>query len=74
VDGPRRGTVVTFDPARGLGEVVDGDGHRFPFHCTAIADGSRTIPVGAAVVFLIGPGHQGRWEARSLQPVDPGAA
>ena len=67
--GPHRGSVASFDPRRGLGEVNDEDGASYGFHATAIADGSRRIEVGASVVFTISPGHRGRYEARSLTPV-----
>lgn len=62
----RFGTVSAFDVARGLGEVEADDGQRLPFHCTAIADGSRTIPVGARVAFEPAAGHRGLSEARQL--------
>jgi hypothetical protein len=62
------GTVTTFDGPRGLGEVTDAAGVRYPFHCTEIADGSRTIPLGAAVEFVVIPGLLGRWEAGGLTP------
>ncbi|MGH9035153.1 MAG: cold-shock protein [Acidimicrobiia bacterium] len=62
------GVVVSFDPARGLGEVEVADGRRYPFHCTRIADGSRTIPVGAKVEFVVVPGLPGRWEASGIRP------
>jgi cold shock CspA family protein len=67
--GLRHGRVASFDPARGLGE----DGTAFGFHATAIADGSRTIEVGAVVTFTVAPGHRGRYEARSLAPADVGS-
>jgi cold shock protein len=38
----------------------------YPFHCTAIVDGTRTIAVGTRVEFEIVAGHQGRWEARAI--------
>ncbi|HVC26072.1 MAG TPA: hypothetical protein VND23_09965 [Acidimicrobiales bacterium] len=60
------GTVVQFDDERGLGEVVAADRRRHPFHCTAIADGSRHVDVGAAVRFSLAPGHAGRLEARDV--------
>ena len=63
---PVLGPVVAFDAARGLGTVEAGDGRRLPFHCTAIADGSRTVEVGAAVAFVVVAGHLGRAEARGL--------
>ena len=62
-----RGRVVEFDDAKGYG-TVEGDDGRFFFHCTAIADGSRTISVGAEVDYEVTPGHQGRWEATRLSP------
>lgn len=66
-----RGVVRDFDEARGLGTVVaDGDGGEYGFHCTQIADGSRTIDVGAVVEFDVVAGHRGRWEAAALRP-DP---
>lgn len=62
------GTVVAFDEHRGLGEIEVGDGRRFPFHCTQIADGTRTIAVGAAVQFTLMAGPGGRWEAARVGP------
>jgi cold shock CspA family protein len=67
--GPHHGRVASFDPARGLGAVDDDDGTSFGFHATAIADGSRHIAVGTAVVFTVSPGHRGLYEARTLEPV-----
>lgn len=64
------GVVAAFDESRGLGTVrVDDGGDEVPFHCTAIADGSRTIAVGRAVRFRLMPGRLGRWEADALAPV-----
>jgi CspA family cold shock protein len=60
------GTVTAFDGPRGLGEVTATDGAVFPFHCTQIADGTRTIPVGAAVDFAKVPGLLGTWEAGDI--------
>ena len=67
--GPRHGRVTSFDAARGLGTVHDDAGPAYGFHATAIADGSRRIEVGAAVTFVVIPGHRGRYEARSLVTV-----
>jgi cold shock CspA family protein len=61
------GVVVSFDTARGLGEIEDGEGRRFLFHCTRIAGGTRTIPVGAKVEFVVVPGLPGRWEASDIR-------
>jgi CspA family cold shock protein len=64
-----RGTVVEFDEAKGYGAVEDGErGTRYFFHCTQIADGSRTIDSGAAVEFDVVAGRMGRWEAVALRP------
>ncbi len=68
---PMRGTVTEFDDPRGLGVVTSEDGTTYPFHCTQIADGTRTIDVGAAVTFTVRPGHLGRWEAAQLSSVGP---
>jgi len=65
---PHRGTVSRFDEPRGLGEVTAEDGTAYPFHCTAVADGSRTIAEGTAVTFEVAAGRMGRWEATRLTP------
>ncbi|CAN5709756.1 hypothetical protein BH20ACT2_BH20ACT2_11050 [soil metagenome] len=67
--GTRTGTVTTFDEHKGYGTVTDGDGSAWFFHCTAIADGSRTIPAGADVRFAVIAGRLGRWEATDLRAV-----
>jgi cold shock CspA family protein len=58
--------VVRFDAHAGYGTVRDDDGQEFFFHCTAIADGTRSIEADAAVEFEVAPGHHGRWEAHNL--------
>jgi cold shock CspA family protein len=63
---PARGVVAEFDEARGTGCVKDEDGRGWFFHCTQIADGTRTIAVGAPVSFEVRPGHLGRWEAAAI--------
>jgi CspA family cold shock protein len=76
VTGSRRlaGTVVRFDEAVGLGDIeaVAGPGagpaDRYPFHCTQIGDGSRTVAVGARVTFGLLAGRAGRWEAADIRP------
>jgi CspA family cold shock protein len=66
-----RGTVGEFDEAKGYGTVRAEDGTDLFFHCTQIADGTRTIAVGTAVEFDVVPGHNGRWEAAAVgQPSD----
>lgn len=59
--------MAEFDEAAGYGTVHDADGEWF-FHCTAIADGSRSIERGAVVAFALSPGHLGRMEARDIRP------
>ena len=61
------GTVTEFDQDKGWGMVRAADGTDYWFHCTAIADGTRSIEVGTAVEFEIVAGHQGRWEASNLR-------
>ena len=70
--GVRRGWVASFDFERGLGVVVDERRRELRFHCTAIADGSRSIHPGTTVVFAVRPGHLGRMEAWDVTPVEPG--
>jgi cold shock CspA family protein len=62
------GKVSAFDERRGLGEITADDATVYPFHCTVIADGTRTIEVGAPVKFEVVPGHLGRWEAAEIKP------
>jgi cold shock CspA family protein len=60
--------VASFDRTRGLGRVTESDGTEYAFHATAIADGSRSIELDAAVVFTLAPSHGGSFEARTLTP------
>jgi cold shock CspA family protein len=62
-----RGTVESFDEHAGLGAVVDVNGIRYPFHCTQIAGGGRTIDQGVTVEFDVVAGHLGQWEAAALR-------
>jgi cold shock CspA family protein len=59
------GLVVEFDEPRGLG-VVEAEGERYPFHCTALLDGTRAVEVGTAVSFEVRPAGMGRWEATEI--------
>lgn len=73
--GPRVGRVDSFDDARGVGTVVDDEnGTAYQFHCTAITDGTRTVPVGTVVTFEIAPSHLGRLEARTVGALPSRAA
>ena len=61
------GTVAAFDEAAGWGTVRTDAGDDHFFHCAAIADGTRTIPVGERVRFQVVPGPMGRWEAAHIE-------
>ena len=63
----KRGKVERFDEDVGLGAVRAEEGELYPFHCTALVDGSRTVAVGAEVEFEVVAGHRGTWEARGLE-------
>ena len=65
------GTVTAFDEEKGYGTVRGDDGVEHFFHCTAVADGSRKIDVGAHVTFDVVAGHLGRWDASGLSPGNP---
>jgi cold shock CspA family protein len=60
------GTVTEFDEARGLGTITAADGREVPFHCTQIADGTRTIEVAQTVRFELLP-KLGRYEATAIE-------
>ncbi len=62
------GTVTHFDDRRGIGAVTTEAGQVLAFHCTAVADGTRTIAEGTAVVVDVAPGLPGRWEATVVTP------
>jgi cold shock CspA family protein len=70
VSGKIAGRIVAFDDARGRGEVEAIDGTRYPFHATAVADGSRTIAPGAAVEFRLVAGPLGHSEAGAIRVSD----
>ena len=65
------GSVTAFDAERGWGQVTADDGRVLAFHCTAVADGSRSIDVGTPVCFVERPGHLGRMEAAALTRISP---
>ena len=64
--GARSGTVTAFDDASGLGTIASDD-VQVPFHCIAIADGTRSIEVGTAVTFDL-LAKLGRYEAADIRP------
>lgn len=69
--GVGRATVVAFDDFAGWGTLRDEDGTERFFHCTRIADGSRTIEVGAHVTYRLAPVGLGTWEAVEIRQAVP---
>ena len=65
----RLGVVSSFDEAVGVGEVTEPGGSTYPFHCSAIFGGGRTIAVDTAVHFLLHPYHGGVVQANDLIPL-----
>ena len=64
------GRIAAYDDHRGRGEVEVARGSmHFPFHCTAIADGSRTIAPDTPVRFRLVIGPLGALEATAIAPV-----
>ena len=63
------GVVATFALDAGIGTLTDDDGVTYPFHCTAIYDGSRRIAPATAVRFIVVPGQLGHLEARDIVPI-----
>lgn len=59
--------MSSFDQERGLGVIAGDDGTDYPFHCTGIADGTRTIPTDIPVRFDVVSGRMGRWEAWGIE-------
>ena len=58
--GTRTGRVSSFDDHVGAGTVTADDvDESWYFHCTRIADGSRTIAEGTWVMFEVVPGPTG---------------
>jgi cold shock CspA family protein len=64
------GRVATFDDFVGRGEIEARGGMRFPFHCTAIVDGTRTIAPDTIVKFRLVPGPLGSLEATAVKTVE----
>jgi cold shock CspA family protein len=64
------GRVASFDEFAGRGEIEARGGMHFPFHCTAIADGTRTIAPDTAVKFRLVPGPLGALEATAIKAAD----
>ena len=70
---PVRGVVAAFDDHVGAGTVAAADGATWWFHCTRIADGSRSIAAGTDVWFTLAPGPTG-FEAVAVTPLQAAGA
>jgi cold shock CspA family protein len=68
------GRIVEFDGDVGLGRIEADGGASYPFHCVAIADGTRRIELGVRVRFRVVAGLPGRWEAGEIRPAGAAAA
>lgn len=64
------GVVSVFDEAAGWGTVRTDAGQELFFHCTQIADGTRTIPVGTRVEADVVPIGLGSWEATEVRELN----
>jgi cold shock CspA family protein len=62
-----RGIVAEWDEHAGIGTITVDGGASYFFHCTQIADGTRTIDAGTEVSFEVVAGHLGRWEAARVE-------
>lgn len=60
------GVVAEWDEHAGYGTIRADDGTEHFFHCTQLADGTRTIEIGQHVTFDVVPGRLGRWEAENI--------
>jgi len=63
------GVIEHFDDRRGDGWLRASDGELLYFHCVEIADGSRTIAIGAIVSAQRRVGHVGHDEAIDVRPL-----
>lgn len=63
------GVIEKFDDRRGDGWLRADDGESFYFHCVAIADGTRKIPVGTPVQARRCVGHLGHDEVADIRQV-----
>jgi cold shock CspA family protein len=61
------GRVADYDDHKGWGHIATGDGRLLFFHCTAIADGTRTVPVGADVEYEEVTDPRGKPEAANVR-------
>ena len=60
--------MIEFDDAKGYGVLSEAStGTRYFFHCTQIADGTRTTAAGTEFEFDVVAGRRGEWEAVALR-------
>ena len=60
--------MIEFDDAKGYGIVRDASsGAQYFFHCTQIANGTRTTSAGTEFEFDVIAGRRGEWEAIALR-------
>jgi cold shock CspA family protein len=64
------GRIATFDDHVGRGEIEARGGMRFPFHCTSLADGTRTIALDTEVKVRLVQGPVGALEATKITASD----
>ena len=69
---PSRGRVAAYDDHKGYGFIETRDGRTLFFHCTAIADGTRTIPEDVEVEYLEVTDPRGKPEATDVRPAPRG--
>ena len=62
-----RGRVADYDDHKGWGYIATDDGRLLFFHCTAIADGTRTISVEAEVEYEEVTDPRGKPEAAHVR-------
>ena len=62
-----RGRVAEYDDHKGFGYIETAAGELLFFHCTAIADGTRTIPAGVDVEYEPVLDPRGKPEAAAVR-------
>ena len=62
-----RGRVADYDDHKGWGHIATVDGRLLFFHCTAIADGTRTIPADTQVEYDEVTDPRGKPEAANVR-------
>ena len=70
--GVHAGVVAAFDEAAGIGSIRLERGDVVGFHCTQIADGSRTIEPGTEVNCMLVAANLGVVEAHAIVARVPG--